>query len=472
MAKTWFNVDKEGLRALQAGKSKTFIINELTQNAWDEDITVCDVKIKINKNKNEICVQVTDDNPIGFRDIGHAYTLFADTYKREDPTKRGRFNLGEKQVLSICNRAEVSTTKGTVIFNDEGRKQYKRKREKGSCIAVWFNGTQKEMEELIDHAKKLLVPPHIQYIVNEEHIPSHPILKSFKVSLDTQILRDEAMVTTSRITRVDLIETEGKSYIYEMGIPIVETDCQWSIDVQQKVPLAVDRETIQPYYLKDLFAEIINHAHELITEEHSSDLWVRTGMKDERCKKAAIKQVIEKRFGDRFVSANPFDPNANDDALSNGYNVIHGSEMSKEEWKRIKELGLISSSTEKFGSKGIQDAKPITPTEAQENYAYLARRVAKEVLGLNILVAFVNERSPVRACYNDTINRLTFNIGHPTVGPDFFDEITWENLRLLIHELGHSKGNHTEKGYHYCLTELGGKMIMKALKDPSFFEVN
>src|SRR4030042_4715223 len=98
----WFIVDKEGLKALQAGRSKNFIINELVQNDWDENIKFCKVQVtSINDYEAEIIV--IDDNPNGFKDIRHAYTLFADTYKRGDPTKRGRFNLGEKQVISICN---------------------------------------------------------------------------------------------------------------------------------------------------------------------------------------------------------------------------------------------------------------------------------------------------------------------------------------------------------------------------------
>ena len=467
-SKTWFNVDKEGLRALQAGKSKTFVINELVQNAWDENITTC--KLNIEHQGNELIISVEDDNPEGFKDISHAYTLFADTYKRTDPTKRGRFNLGEKQVLSICNKAEVSTTKGTITFDDEGRKKLKRKRDKGSKITIWIEGTNKDAVELIAHAKKLLVPTHINYYVNDEKVTSKIMIHVFEASLDTEILRDGAMVTTSRKSNVHLVEPIGQPYIYEMGIPIVETDCHWSIDIQQKIPLAVDRETIRPYYLQDLYAVIINNAHRLIKPNHASDLWVRTGMKDERCKKIAIAHIMKKRFGEKFLSANPFDPNANDKALSKGYNIIHGSEMSKEEWERLRELGLIESSTSKFGTKGLVSVEALAPTDAQKRFAKLSKRIAKQMLGVDITVRFVNVDNQIRACYENEDHLLIYNIGNRTVGKHFFDKLTWENLRLLIHELGHQKGNHTEMQYHYCLTELGGKLIMMALENPNFFE--
>lgn len=88
MQKNWFEVDKKGLQALQAGKSKTFIIRELVQNAFDEDIKECTIQIEYMQNIASITV--VDDSPEGFKNLAHAYTLYADTYKRKNPEKRGR----------------------------------------------------------------------------------------------------------------------------------------------------------------------------------------------------------------------------------------------------------------------------------------------------------------------------------------------------------------------------------------------
>ena len=54
---------------------------------------------------------------------------------------------------------------------------------------------------------------------------------------------------------------------------------------------------------------------------------------------------------------------------------------------------------------------------------------------------------------------------------DFFDEITSENLNLIIHELGHENGLHVESSYHQLLSELGAKLIIKALINPEYFEL-
>ncbi len=77
-----------------------------------------------------VIIEVLDDSKKGFRDIKDSYTLYKDTYKRKDPEKRGRFNLGEKQVFSICDKAQVQTTTGTVIFDENGRTEYPERKLK------------------------------------------------------------------------------------------------------------------------------------------------------------------------------------------------------------------------------------------------------------------------------------------------------------------------------------------------------
>ena len=149
--KPWFNVDVKGLLALLGDKEKTFVINELCQNAWDEPIKYCKVIIRWNNGK--VILSVEDDSPEGFRNIEHAYTLFADTYKRGDPSKRGRFNIGEKLVLAICFKygAEITTTKGSIEFHPvKGRiHHWSVKREYGSIFTGTFRATKEEYFKLL-----------------------------------------------------------------------------------------------------------------------------------------------------------------------------------------------------------------------------------------------------------------------------------------------------------------------------------
>jgi hypothetical protein len=136
MSKQWFDVDKSGLSKQVEEQPKGRLIGELVQNALDEaGVTQIAVTVALVPGRPLGDLTVEDDSPEGFRDLTHAYTLFAPSYKRDNPEKRGQFNLGEKMVLAVCESASISTTKGTVLFSDEGRiERPRQKRERGSVF--------------------------------------------------------------------------------------------------------------------------------------------------------------------------------------------------------------------------------------------------------------------------------------------------------------------------------------------------
>jgi hypothetical protein len=144
----WFEVDRQGLKELQLGKPKHYIARELVQNAWDEQTKTC--KLEANYINGIVTLSVEDDNPLGFKDISDAFTLFRKTEKRKNPEQRGRFNLGEKQSFSICESAIVETTKGSILFDKDGRTEApEQKRSKGSKVIVNFKATEQEFKELL-----------------------------------------------------------------------------------------------------------------------------------------------------------------------------------------------------------------------------------------------------------------------------------------------------------------------------------
>ena len=96
----WFDVDKVGLSKLLQRREKSFLVYELIQNAWDQNVTKVDVSLERIEGKRCVRIVVSDDDPEGFQELAHAFTLFAESTKKKDPTKRGRFNIGEKWVLA------------------------------------------------------------------------------------------------------------------------------------------------------------------------------------------------------------------------------------------------------------------------------------------------------------------------------------------------------------------------------------
>jgi len=463
----WFEVDKEGLKSLQLGKPKTYVVRELIQNAIDEDITECKVMIEYINGK--IIVTVIDNSKIGFRDLKDAYTLFGDTYKRRDPEKRGRFNLGEKQAFSICDRATIKTTKGAIIFDKKGRSEnIRNKTQEGTIVSVELKGKMSEYNEMIDFTKSLIVPPKITYVVNEFVITSKHIDLAFSASLLTEIEEEKIIKKVIRKTEVQLLK-EDKSYIYEMGIPVTEIDCRYSVNVMQKIPLGVDRETIHHTFLSDLFAEVLNHTFEKFNEDNASEVWINTALSNKRITSEAIQQIIKQRYGDNVLVANNFDKNSIDEAISNGYRVIAGSEFAKDVWNKIRENNLIQSTSDIFGTN-FTNAETIKPNQKQTEVADYAKRIAKRLLGFDIGVSFVKGGyNMVSAQYGN--RHLTFNVSR--LNGNFFENpISEETTDLILHELGHEDGNHTEESYHRLITKLGAKLTMLALQESSFFKVD
>src|ERR1700676_4768186 len=161
MNKQWFDVDRAGLGKQAEQQSKGRLIGELVQNALDEPgVTQIAVSLALVPGRPLADLTVEDDSPEGFKDLSHAYTLFAKSYKRDNPEQRGQYNFGEKLVLAVCESASISTTTGTVVFDaDEGRiEKPRQKRERGSVFQGRIKLTREEYPQAADYLRSLLLP--------------------------------------------------------------------------------------------------------------------------------------------------------------------------------------------------------------------------------------------------------------------------------------------------------------------------
>ena len=149
-----FAIDDSGMRELYVDNPPWRLLKELVQNVWDEapHATCCKVTIRPGDNSGETVVHVEDDGP-GFSDLLDTYTLMKHTDKRYDPAKRGRFNVGEKEFISVALEAEVDTVGYTVRFPREGgRKVSKNGRERGTVVSAvmpWRHSQIPELESML-----------------------------------------------------------------------------------------------------------------------------------------------------------------------------------------------------------------------------------------------------------------------------------------------------------------------------------
>src|ERR1700730_5296014 len=196
MSRQWFDVDRAGLgkQAEQHGKGR--LVGELVQNALDEaGVTRIDITLALVPGRPLADLSVEDDSPEGFRDLAHAYTLFAESYKRANPEQRGQYNFGEKLVLAVCESASISTTKGTALFTAEGRTEKPRqKRERGSVFQGRIKMTREEYPEVCDYLRCLLLPENVVVTFNGDRLRPRKPLQTFEASLETLVTDDNGVM--------------------------------------------------------------------------------------------------------------------------------------------------------------------------------------------------------------------------------------------------------------------------------------
>jgi hypothetical protein len=123
-------------------------------------------------------------------------------------------------------------------------------------------------------------------------------------------------------------------------------------------------------------------------------------------------------------------------------------------------------------------SNPVTPDAKMLAVAKYAQRTARRVLGIELDTKFMIAPTATLLASFSTIPPterdkekyvLTFYVDKLPAG--FFDKpVSADTTAIIIHELGHYGGNHTEAGYHETMTNIGSALVMLALQEPSFFE--
>lgn len=471
----WFDVDKQGLAKLIAGKGPGEAIKELIQNAWDESVTRVEVTIELLPGRPYARVIVEDDDPKGFMDLEHAYTLFAESRKKSNPEQRGRFNLGEKLVLARCTTATISSTTGTVHFAAEGRHRNRTAREAGSRFEGIMRMTREQYDEAIAELELLIPPAGIHTTLNGRALLPRKPLAEFQVSLPTETADDEGVLRrTTRQTTVGVYDAreQGRGRLYEMGIPVVETGDTYDVDIAQKVPLNFNRDNVPPAYLRAVRTAVLNAMHAQLPAEVATAPWVREAAGDPRCSDEAITTISEKRFGDRRVIYDPSDPEGTKLAASRGYTVVHGGSCSSGEWanvhraKSILPAGQVTPSPRVVaeshaggdGGPNPYELAPANYSPAQERVAAYAAEVG-ERLGTPIAVHLVHNRW-WRPLHADAFIEATFGGGELTINVARVQIRDRKAVnKVLLHEFAHHfTGDHLSEEYHEALVGLGADL--------------
>lgn len=469
---SFVEVDKKGLAKVLARRGIEFVVHELIQNALDEaGVTKIDVEIE-KLGRGWARVVVSDDAPEGFKDIRHAYTLFAESYKKGDATRRGRYNMGDKLVVAVCRRARITTTTGSVIWEGEKRTSGRKRTEAGSVFEGEVPLSEAaDYSRLVEAVSAVICPEHIKLRLNGNRVRARsPFRVLVDVNLPTEI--GPELRRTRRGTDLALYEPRPgePARIFEMGIPVVEIDCAWHIDVGQKVPLNMDRDNVTPAYLRELRTKVLNATHDALPEEHAAAPWVSDALGSKDIEPEAVKTVIVARHGEKAVIADPSDREAEGISVTRGYQVVHGGSYSAEQWGNIKAAeallpaGQVNPSPKPFHPDGkplkIVERKDWTP--GLEETASYVRKVSGLAIGIEVNVVFANDpKWGFAGAYG--MGEITINMAR--LGRAVLENAPNERLdNLLIHELAHEKApNHLSEDFYDECTRIGAR-LMTALR--------
>lgn len=349
---TWFTVDKAGLANILERRGKFFAVAELVSNAWDSGATHVDITLTPQPGVPSARL-IVEDNGEGFTDLSHAFTMFAKSSRAGQAEKRGRFNLGEKLVLAICSCVKIVTTSGALVFEGDTRSNRpSQKRDRGTLIDATLRMTRDEYEDVCDQIKRLIPP--VRTTFNGREIEKSAPLVTFETKLPSEMADGDGQLR--RTVRTATVEVyEGNGAILEMGIPVVETDNGYRVNVLQKIPLNMERDNVTPAFLRAVNAALLNHVHNQLTPEEAAAPWAQEAAGDARATPAAVKSIIAKRFGDRAVIATPGDVIANAQAEAAGYTVIPGGAMPSALWANVRKHELLTPAGKAFPSPKPED---------------------------------------------------------------------------------------------------------------------
>jgi hypothetical protein len=445
-------VDHRGLQRIVRERGEVTLLDELVQNALDTDATEVTIEISSPGN-NRVQIVVTDNDPVGYVDLTHAYTLFAPSVKRDDATKRGFMNVGDKLAIAFAVEGQITSTSGTVVIDGDERKPINRRKrtDVGSVVDLTFPLSKVVMAKMLERARTYLIPDGVIFTVNGEVVPTAKPKLSTSARLRLYVGVDEdgetVMRERERVTQLDLYEPDARgSWIYVLGIPVQEIeDFPLSVDVRGRLKADVKRDQVPARELHRIHVAVADAIADELTHADVTG-WARSTMAD--ASPAVVQRIVTETFGADAMVADPSDQEANIRATEEGRTLIPARAFARDEWTRVRELrstdaNFAPTTSSEYGSsiEGFLD-EAIDPAlwtpRATEVVEYARRLFARLAPGatLNVTITGGAKAPDCMAAMgrHGSVGSLTINKG--SVGWDWFED-RHAVLDTLIHEFAH-----------------------------------
>jgi hypothetical protein len=329
-----------------------------------------------------------------------------------------------------------------------------------------------------------LIPPGDKLTVfNGEVLAVRTPVRSFESPVWTEIAGENGtMKRTIRKTVVELYDPlpGEEATVYEMGVPVVEADCRWHVNVGQKVPLSIERDNVTPAWLRDLRRIVLNHAHDILTPEDGDASWILDGMADEDISPEALERTVELRFGPA-VAYDPSDREANNLAVQAGYSTITSRALPKEVWAQVKRhevlrpAGQVTPSVKPYepGQERTRQERGLDDwTAGMHNIAGFARLLADDLLGVMLEVVIVDDPTVMNFEVNYRpaeagagVAMLELNLRR--LGHRWFEGDPAARIDHLLYAFAHAhETDRLSAAFHRAIALLGREAFLIALREP------
>lgn len=455
----WFELSEEGWRRSNRARPLGQLVREALQNAFDQRAG----KVKVRLEEDE--VRIEDDAPAGLARDEYAFTVFLGE-KDTPPTWRGRKGRGLKELIASSDHAEVETVSRTIVFDDTGRHVRPNTRQVGTCLRLFRRTSPRELEAALQLLRLTIAPPGVELVINSRTVRPPRLKESLEgCVLETVELHRGVERYAERATRLDLYRPRpGETpHLFELGLPVEPHHLPWHVDVQQRIPLAAERDAAREPYKRALAAIILESLAPALSRQELSGAWVAEVLAHFSLSPETLEAYVAKVLPARAVLS--VGPRVDDRARQLGAKVVDLRGMPL---TAVEQLETIVESADAYVERmeGPPRDVRVNPGPRAERLVGLVGCLSRELLGREVGVEFFERqaRDPsaqVDAEYDRERGVLRVNMrGHIRLE----EPLEAQTLGTILHELAHEAGDEHDFAFIDRLEGLAGRAL-RALVD-------
>ncbi|HLL83222.1 MAG TPA: hypothetical protein VK420_11245 [Longimicrobium sp.] len=453
---SWFELHEEGWRQQNRARPLGALVREALQNAFDHGAGRVDVTLTAKT------VAIEDDAEAGLARDDYAFKVFLGE-KDTPPTWRGRKGRGLKELIASGDDARVETVGRTIHFDAEGRRVEPNARARGTRIELSRRTGEREREEALALLRLTLPPEGTRLRIGGREVRRPRLFASVPdCPLDTVEIRKGMEHILERYVQVDLYHPRpGETpHLFEMGLPVEPIRLPWHADVQQRIPLAAERDAARDPYKVELAAIILEALAPELDRKTLEGAWVMEVLGQFQLTHESLEAWAAKVLPRRAVLSGG--SRIDDEARQLGATVVELRGVAR---PALEQIATVVEGAESYVERmrGPPKERRVNPGASGERFTDFARWLSRELTGHDLSVRFY-EREPRRGTTQEDADfdagrrELRINVKGRARLDDPLDPTT---LGILLHELAHDATDEHDFVFLRRFEALTGKALRR-----------